>query len=120
MEKKNNPQSSLGVTRKVQKSPQKVIDKNGNEEYVNIFLEIIGKNIIQLRGNMSQEELRKKANVSRTTISRIENGLNIELDNLIKIAEALDVHPGDLFLSEKDKTELTYKFKALMDKFVKP
>lgn len=50
--------------------------------------------------NLSQEELAKKADVSRTIISDLENGKknNITLNTLKKIAEALEVQVNDIFL----------------------
>ena len=45
-----------------------------------------------------------------------EHGKEISLTNLIKIANALGLEPADLFISEKDREEITYKHKLLMDK----
>jgi len=88
------------------------------KESVN-YLEVIADNIKRLRGRMSQRELAKKAKIGKSTVSAIEQGRAIAIEKLLKIVEALDVHPSDLFISEKDRSEVTHKFKLLMDKFTK-
>ncbi|MBR1586497.1 MAG: helix-turn-helix transcriptional regulator [Clostridia bacterium] len=48
---------------------------------------------------LSQEQLAEKANISRSTLSIIEAPNMIQafsLDTLYKIADALNVNPGDL------------------------
>lgn len=59
-----------------------------------------GLRIRELRHNrsISQEELAIKSNLHRTYISDIERGArNVSLDNIYKIAIALDVTLKDLF-----------------------
>jgi len=47
---------------------------------------------------ISQEELAFSSNLHRTYISDIERGTrNVSLDNIYKIAVALDISPKDLF-----------------------
>jgi transcriptional regulator with XRE-family HTH domain len=57
--------------------------------------------------------------VSRSTIQVIEKSENISLVYLLKIAEALGIEPGDLFLTEKDREDITYKTKILFDRLSK-
>lgn len=51
---------------------------------------------------LTQEELAKKSNVSRQTISQIENNSlnNIESKTMFKLANALDCDIGDIFFKE--------------------
>lgn len=79
------------------------------------YLKVIGANIKRLRGQMKQQDLAQKAGVSRTTLSNIENGKSIELDNLLKIAKALNVSPEDLFLTNKDRDEVSYRTKLIVE-----
>jgi len=83
---------------------------------ITTHLTVIGTNIKIIRGNMKQQDLAKKAGVSRSTLSNIENGKSIELDNLLRIAKALNVHPNDLFLTEEDKHAFNFKSKKIIDK----
>lgn len=61
---------------------------------------LFGQNVRQIRllqRNMSQEKLAFKCDLHRTYISDIERGnRNVSLDNIEKIAKALDVQPKDL------------------------
>ena len=68
------------------------------------------------RGRISQKDLTEKAGVSRHTIRNAESGNSINLTNLIKIADALGIHPADLFLTDDDRQEVTYKMKLLLQK----
>jgi transcriptional regulator with XRE-family HTH domain len=65
-----------------------------------ITLKIIGNNIRKHRQlkQIKQEYLAKKAGLSISEISRIENGeRDASLKALLVIAEILEIHPGDLF-----------------------
>ena len=67
-------------------------------------LQLFGLRIKQLRlsKNISQEELGALSNLDRTYISGIERGKrNVSLLNIIKIADALNVHPSELFNKEE-------------------
>ena len=60
--------------------------------------------IARIKLNLSQGDLSKKADVSRTLISQIENGRsidNIKLGILKKLADALNSTVQELFLSEE-------------------
>ena len=47
--------------------------------------------------DMTQEELAEKADLHPTYIGSVERGeRNIALENIVTIAKALGVHPGDL------------------------
>ena len=52
--------------------------------------------------NMTQEELAEKSNVSRQTISLIENNSlnNITSKTMVKLAKALNCDVGDIFFKE--------------------
>lgn len=66
--------------------------------------QLFGLRVKQLRlsKNISQEELGALSNLDRTYISGIERGKrNVSLLNIIKIADALNVHPRELFNKEE-------------------
>jgi len=53
---------------------------------------------IRLRKGLSQLDLELESGISRTEISRIENGIkNIEFLTLVKLAVALDIELQQLF-----------------------
>lgn len=55
------------------------------------------KSIRQKKG-LTQLDLELESGISRTEISRIENGLkNIEFYTIVKLSEALNVSLGELF-----------------------
>ena len=85
------------------------------QEWVKRYVAIVAANIRNRRGSMTQEDLAKKAGVSRTVVQRAESGLSIHFDNLLKIAHALDVEPGDLCLTEDDHRAFNVKTKKLVD-----
>jgi len=58
----------------------------------------VGNNVIRHRGAMSYVELSQKTGLSRATLSAVERGLNVELETLVRIADALNVHPALLFV----------------------
>ena len=79
-------------------------------------LEVISSNIVRLRGKgMIQEALAKKAGVSKETIIAIENQRMINLESLIKIADALGVPLADLFITNEIRGEVTWKLKMFAD-----
>lgn len=63
-------------------------------------LETFGKNLKELREKrgLSQTRLSELAGLNRNYVGDVERGRrNPCLDNLLKLAEALDVAPGELF-----------------------
>jgi transcriptional regulator with XRE-family HTH domain len=52
---------------------------------------------VRLAQGLSQEQLAEKAELHRTYVSSAERGQrNVSLQNIIRLARALDVPPGDL------------------------
>jgi DNA-binding Xre family transcriptional regulator len=86
------------------------IDKRLLEMY-----KIVSDNIVQRRGKMSQDELAKKAGLSREVISAIENKKSIHFDSLLKIAWALNIHPGDLLRSREDEKNFFDHLETLIE-----
>jgi transcriptional regulator with XRE-family HTH domain len=62
---------------------------------------VLARNISWLRSDMgwTQRLLAKRARVSQATVSRIERGLNVQLDSITKLARALRVETALLFVS---------------------
>lgn len=87
-----------------------ILDKRLIEMY-----EVLAENIFRQRGKMSQGELARRARVSRETVSAIENKKSINVDSLIKIAEALNIHPGDLFRSSIDERKFFDRIEAFIE-----
>lgn len=70
---------------------------------MNTIREILAINIKNYRSkqNMSQEDLAFQCNLHRTYISDVERCTrNISIDNIAKIANALNVSPADLLKEE--------------------
>lgn len=60
---------------------------------------LVGLNIRLLRqaAGLSQEELALAAGINRTYLSSVERGQrNVSIDNICRIAAALDCHPREL------------------------
>lgn len=54
---------------------------------------------------MSQEALAEKADLHRTYMGSVERGeRNVSLDNILRIAEALGVDPGELVTGLRSST----------------
>jgi HTH-type transcriptional regulator, competence development regulator len=67
-------------------------------------LKALGKRIKDIRTekNLIQLDLEVKCGISRTDVSKIENGLkNVEFLTIVKLAEALNVEVYDLFKPKK-------------------
>ncbi len=70
------------------------------------ILNVFGTNVRTIRESrgVSQERLAELAGLHRTYISDIERfQRNISLDNIQKIAEALEVKPYELLMTYEDK-----------------
>ena len=83
-----------------------------------MLTEIFGKNVKNLRENnkLSQEKLAEKIEISKNTISDIENGKKfIHAKTLVKLSKALNVEVYELFKPEgtiPDNSEgIIYKYK---------
>ena len=67
--------------------------------------EVLRINVIVARAHarMSQEELALRSGVSRPTISRLERGaVNVGIDKIARIADALGVTPAELLAPHRD------------------
>ncbi len=64
------------------------------------MLVVIGDKISRMRGNMTQEDLAKKAKVSRNIVSNIEQGLNYTMKNLVKVLGALGADDSEIGTEE--------------------
>ena len=61
---------------------------------------------LRLELGISQEELAERSNLHRTYISLIERAQrNVALENIYKLAKALEVPPSSLFTNETDEVE---------------
>lgn len=66
-----------------------------------------GRTVRQLRQekHISQEEFADMCGLHRTYISDVELGKrNISLENIMKIADSLDIHVSEIFLLAEDRT----------------
>jgi len=71
------------------------------EKRYNIEIAAFGKRLKQLRikKGITQLDLEVQSGISRTEISKMENGLkNIEFFTMVKLAEALEVKMRDFFI----------------------
>ena len=72
------------------------------------ILKTFGTNVRTIRESrgLSQEALADKADLHRTYISDVERfQRNISLDNIQKLATALEVKPYELLMTDDDKTK---------------
>lgn len=55
---------------------------------------------VRKKSGISQEELSKRTGLSRTTLSKIESNEEavVTTETIVKLAEAFDVKPSDIFL----------------------
>lgn len=77
----------------------------------------LGEKIRELRkaAGLTQEELDEKTGLSYKFIGELERGqVNVSLDSLVKITDALGIQIGDLFVKEKPFVQ-----KVFVKEFVK-
>lgn len=70
---------------------------------------VIGNKLYEIRTKkfMSRAEVAEKANLSERTYADIERGsVNMRVETILKICDALNITPNDIFLS-KDETPIT-------------
>lgn len=81
----------------------------------------LGKKIREIRKikGLTQEELGEKANLSYKFIGELERGkVNVSLDSLFRISQALEIYIGDLFRKRKEPVlKITVKEKSPFSKF---
>ncbi|MBI4849710.1 MAG: helix-turn-helix transcriptional regulator [Nitrospirae bacterium] len=81
----------------------------------------LGQRIRELRksAGITQEELGERAELNYKFIGELERGqVNVSLDSIVRIAEALRVKIGDLFSKEKISVQkVTVKEKSPLSKF---
>lgn len=67
---------------------------------------LVSYNVRRLRraADLSQQKLATKAGITRAYIGRLESrGQNLTLDTIDALADALDVHPRELFSPKRSK-----------------
>lgn len=70
------------------------------------LVRIFARNIrsLRMKEGLSQEALAELANLHRTYVGSIERGeRNVSLENIQKLARALNVHPADLLRDSAEK-----------------
>ena len=91
---------------------QQVLDANFTKEEqllsdIRVKLKITLRKLKQVRETLqlTQQELAKRANVPRATISKIESGYqNVSIMKVIQVADALDKDVEIKLVSQKEKT----------------
>ena len=72
----------------------------------------IASKIIEFRhlNNMTQNDLAKKANISRSTLSKIENkDKSVRFDNIIKVITALNSYINLVDLNKSNNSKVDFK-----------
>jgi len=79
------------------------------------ILDLVGNKIKagRQKKDWSQDQLAKKAKVSRGTIAAAENSQAISLDKLVEIADALEISLFELFFSEAE--QIQYRERVLKE-----
>lgn len=69
-------------------------------------LKIVGNKLYEIRTKklMSRLEVAEKANLSDRTYADIERGsVNMRIETILRICDALNITPNDIFVSEKSE-----------------
>lgn len=69
-------------------------------------LKVIGNKLYEIRTKrlMSRAEVAEKANLSERTYADIERGsVNMRVETILKICNALSITPNDIFVSKEEK-----------------
>ena len=84
-----------------------MVDYKSCQEYLNSISEKI--KLYRVAMNMTQQELADKSGVSVRSISRLEQGASIQLDNFIKIMSALNLGENiDILIPDQTKRPSYY------------
>lgn len=77
------------------------------------FYKTLGSRIREVRGTMTQEQLARASNLSRTSVVNIESGRQqLLVHNLFQIAKALAMNPSDLIHPLEPKPAAFPEFSA--------
>jgi len=78
--------------------------KKSKQDTIETFLEQVGDNIrrYRLKRGLTLEALGEDIGLDKSNMFRIEQGKNITLLTLLKVATFLDVHPSKLFNGTPD------------------
>lgn len=87
----------------------------GKPETSNSLKAALGKRVYQLRklNGLTQEALGEKSGLSYKFVGEIERGaVNVSIDSLFKIAQALGIQVSDLFHNNSDLSRIKIKNKV--------
>lgn len=82
------------------KTPTKQKPKRGKTYRDEIGIKAFGSRVVEMRKakNITQEELVRRTGFDLRQIGRIERGeVNTSISHVFKLAEALEIAPGELF-----------------------
>lgn len=80
--------------------------------------ELIGENLAKARGGMKKTDLQKKSGVHPNTIRAIEKGKSFNFQTIVKLADALGISLSDLFISDSERKDVSYKHILLINQLV--
>lgn len=92
--------------------------KNIMDQQLLKYIIIVGENLEGFRGTLSEEKFAEKLGISRSTYRKIvKEKKPLSMESLVTIAENLGINLSDLFITESERTKITYKVKLLIDLF---